>query len=192
MVDNILKKNVLGKKNITKIIKAYEILIEEMEKPISELIEKKKSINIKELLKSIKRDPINVGPYKNVSLFEAANRIMTDLVILYGINDLLSNKYEKIEFSKYTVQYGNSNTNSFDIIAKNYDSILIGEAFNVSPSYFKTKRNKSINKLNKGDKITINGKEIIVKERKIIKILIYNSDAIDPKDNKPITVEILP
>ena len=34
------------------------------------------------LLHEVKREPTGTGPYPNVTLFEAANRIMTDLVIL--------------------------------------------------------------------------------------------------------------
>jgi hypothetical protein len=41
------------------------------------------------LLKALKRDQVKVGPYPHVTLFEAANRIMTDMVILYGVKWIL-------------------------------------------------------------------------------------------------------
>jgi hypothetical protein len=44
------------------------------------------------LLEVLKRKAMGTGPYSNVSLFEAANRIMTDLVILHGINWLLDHR----------------------------------------------------------------------------------------------------
>jgi len=43
------------------------------------------------LLEALKRDIVGIGPYPAVTLFEAANRIMTDLVILYGVRWLLRN-----------------------------------------------------------------------------------------------------
>lgn len=45
-----------------------------------------------QLLTSIKRDKVGAGPYPQVTLFEAANRIMSDLVILNGIAGLLREK----------------------------------------------------------------------------------------------------
>src|SRR6266496_4184195 len=37
------------------------------------------------LLEALKRDVVGTGPYPGVTLFEAANRIMSDLVILRGV-----------------------------------------------------------------------------------------------------------
>ncbi len=87
------------------------------------------------LLASIKRDKVNSGPYPNVTLFEAANRIMTDLVILHGVKWLLEN--EVFPFDAYTVEFGNENRNEFDLSAHNgTGGKLVGEAFNVAPSFF--------------------------------------------------------
>ena len=36
------------------------------------------------LLKVLKREALGAGPYPHVMMFEAANRILSDLVILYG------------------------------------------------------------------------------------------------------------
>ena len=37
----------------------------------------------------LKREKIGRGPYPEVSIFETSNRIMTDLVILFGIKKIL-------------------------------------------------------------------------------------------------------
>ena len=157
---NIEKR--LNINNIEKNISIYLNSIKEMESSIS-------ANNIIELLKFIKRDYIGKGPYKNVAFFEAANRIMTDLVILYGINDLLNGKYTEINFPEYVVEYGNDDNNDFDIMAENNGIKLIGEAFNVSKTFFQEKKGKSLKKL----------RNYKYKNDKIIKILMYNNDAVN-------------
>jgi hypothetical protein len=123
------------------------------------------SSNILEFLIQIKRTPLHNGPYPDVSFFEAANRIMSDLVILYGVQDLLNGKIPEICFSKYTVDLGHGNTQMHDIMAKKNTEELIGEAFNVSESLFQSKTRDSLNKLrkNKAETTSI--------------IIVYNSDA---------------
>ena len=125
--------------------------------------------NIIDLLTSIKRDIVSKGPYKNVTFFEAANRIMTDLVILYGVKDLLSGKYPNIIFPEYVVEFGNENKNPFDIMAEYKEERLIGEAFNVSKSFFQGKKSTALKKLNHDQSI----------DDKTIRILMYNRDAVE-------------
>ena len=63
-----------------------------------------------------------------MTLFEAANRVMTDLVILHGVKSLL--EYEIFPFHTYTVEFGNEDRNDFDLSASNKTGEkLIGEAF---------------------------------------------------------------
>lgn len=85
------------------------------------------------LFESLKREIVGTGPYPNVTLFEAANRIMTDLVILYGVRWLLKN--DVFPFDTYVVEYGNDDKQGFDIRASSDTAALIGEAFNVAPSF---------------------------------------------------------
>lgn len=98
-----------------------------------------------ELLTSLKRERLDHGPYKGVTLFEAANRIMSDLVILKGVRWLLENK--KFPFDAYTVEFGNENRNGFDITAEQGGKKLVGEAFNVAPSFYRVKRRHAAKKL---------------------------------------------
>ncbi|MCF8459207.1 MAG: hypothetical protein K9G46_00650 [Flavobacteriales bacterium] len=98
----------------------------------------------------LKRGVVKDGPYFEISIFEAANRIMTDLTILFGIQELLF--HERLsEYKNYRVEFGNGNKQLFDIHS---DSTrggrrLVGEAFNVAPSYFHTKKSQELTKLRK-------------------------------------------
>lgn len=98
-----------------------------------------------QLLVAIKRFRIGHGPYPDVTLFEAANRIMSDLVILHGVGRLMRER--TFPFEEYTVEFGNENRNGFDIWAQSGPSTLAGEAFNVAPSFFQGKKRTSLKKL---------------------------------------------
>jgi len=97
------------------------------------------------LLEALKREKLKAGPYPGVTLFEAANRTMTDLVILYGVAWLLKEKI--FPFDSYTVEFGNEDKNGFDIKAKASGKTLLGEAFNVAPSFFQIKKSSMLKKL---------------------------------------------
>jgi hypothetical protein len=124
------------------------------------------------LLKALKRDAVKTGPYPNVTLFEAANRIMTDLVILRGVAWLLKKK--KFPFNAYTVEFGNEDQNGFDIKASAGGKTLVGEAFNVAPSFFQIKKSAMLKKLKR------NGR------REDYRIIMVNDDAV-AKDYTPRT-----
>lgn len=98
-----------------------------------------------DFFESLKRDQIKAGPYRGITLYEASNRIMTDLVILCGVRWLL--KYSELPFREYNIDFGNYNKNEFDITSKHKKEFFSGEAFNVAPSYFREKCNKELDKL---------------------------------------------
>lgn len=148
---------VLTRANINQILDSYLHDIE--------TISLSPSLKGQALLTSIKRETIGCGPYPHVTLFEAANRIMSDLVILHGINWLLKN--HTFPFEGYTVEFGNEDKHGFDISAINRkNQRLIGEAFNVAPSFFQGKKSAMLKKL---------GKENINADFKVIMV---NHDAI--------------
>jgi hypothetical protein len=115
------------------------------------------------LLIAVKRTRLGHGPYPDVTLFEAANRIMSDLVILHGIADLLKNK--TFPFTEYKVEFGNEDRNGFDIRAQSDDETLVGEAFNVAPSFFQGKKRTALKKLR--DNAT----------RETYRLIMFNEDA---------------
>ena len=130
----------LTKENVDSVISDYLSSIESIGDTITNL----KGLS---LFQSLKRDPIGVGPYSGVTLFEAANRIMTDLVILHGVKWLL--KTRAFPFDEYVVEYGNEDTNDYDITAESEGEKLTGEAFNVAQSFFQVKKASMLKKLRK-------------------------------------------
>ena len=118
------------------------------------------------LFTALKRERLVGGPYPGVSIFEAANRIMSDLVILKGVAWLLEKRV--FPFSAYTVEFGNENKNGFDIRASSRGATLVGEAFNVAPSFFPTKKSSAVKKLRR------DGLDATYR------ILMFNDDAVSP------------
>jgi hypothetical protein len=78
-------ERVLSSENVDAQINTYLACIEGIGASISEL----RGLR---LLEALKRTAIKAGPYPHVTLFEAANRIMTDLVLLYGVRWLLQSR----------------------------------------------------------------------------------------------------
>jgi hypothetical protein len=117
------------------------------------------------LLHAVKRDKLDDGPYPGVTFFEASNRIMSDLVILYGVEYLLRNSI--FPFTEYAVELGNENKKYCDLKAISSNALLVGEAFNVAPSFFQGKKTHALKKLNTN-----------FNEAKY-RLLMFNSDAID-------------
>jgi len=132
----------ISKANASGLITKYLELVEEVGNPVANLKGQR-------LLEALKREAVEAGPYPNVTLFEAANRIMSDLVILYGVKWLLDKN--AFPFATYTVEFGNEDTNRFDIHAAEDGKKLIGEAFNVAPSFFQIKKTTMLKKLRQPD-----------------------------------------
>ena len=159
-----------------KIFSANVITIEDADRRISEYLRSIENVggtipSLKglALITELKRGQTGIGPYPNVSLFESANRIMTDLVILRGVKWLLTKS--DFGFDSYTVEYGHQNNNSFDLEASRGGHRLIGEAFNVAPSFFQGKKAAMLRKLN-------------IDEAANIKLIMFNHDAV-AKGYKP-------
>jgi hypothetical protein len=134
------EERTLNKENIDCILREYAASVEKVGESIQ-------GVKGRALLELLKRQKVNIGPYPNVTLFEAANRIMTDFVIYNGVKWLLENKV--FPFESYTVELGNENKNDFDITAEREGVTLIGEAFNVARSLFQGKKSSMLKKLRK-------------------------------------------
>jgi hypothetical protein len=148
---------VLDSENITEITANFHASLAE----IGTSIKGKTGIT---LFTALKREKLVEGPYPGVSLFEAANRIMSDLVILGGVSCLLKDRL--FPFTTYTVEFGNEDNNGFDIRSKLGSETLVGEAFNVAPSFFTRKKGDALGKLRR------NGSAATYR------ILMYNDDAV--------------
>jgi hypothetical protein len=148
--------NIITAANVDQCLLAYEKSIEDVGSHIPLL----RGIS---LIRELKRGKTGVGPYAHVSLFESANRIMTDLVILHGVRWLLANK--RLGFDRYNVEYGHENNNGYDIRAKRGQRTLVGEAFNVAPSFFQGKKAAMIRKLR-------------IDKKAKVKLILFNHDAV--------------
>jgi hypothetical protein len=131
-------QRILTHQNINSVIDEYVLSIENIGRTIIGLQ------GIK-LFHCLKRDKVGTGPYPNVTLFEAANRIMTDLVIMKGVKWLIDSN--ELPFEEYLVEYGNEDNNDHDITAENKGKRFSGEAFNVAPSFYQGKKNSMLKKL---------------------------------------------
>ena len=103
--------------------------------------------NLLDFLNKLKRKKMSCGRYPNVSLFEAANRIMSDLVILGGLKMLFNNQIPYLPtLEQYNVDFGHSNTQKHDIIGRDENFYFAAEAFNVSESFYNGKKSYTVRK----------------------------------------------
>ena len=115
--------------------------------------------NFADAIIKLKRDVSTpIGPYVNITPFEAMNRIASDLVTLNGIYQLL--EIDKIVSKKnceMTIYLGNEDSPTGDFIINGKH----GEAFNVATSFFSGKisqtKRKWIQKNENLDYILYNG-----------------------------------
>ena len=148
-------EGIISKANASHLVGTYLASVEEIENSLG-------GHKVLDLLKVLKREAVGAGPYPHVAMFEAANRILSDLVILNGVRWLLDN--DVFPFERYEVEYGNENKNGFDICAAGNGKTLAGEAFNVAPSFFQAKKCSMLKK--------------VAESRADFKIIMFNHDAV--------------
>jgi hypothetical protein len=125
--------------------KYFEYL--ELHKP-----EIKSAETIFELIENVKRSPVEIGPYQKISVFEALNRIGSDLVLLDGTEKLFTKEDLEINKpSKVLLRMSTIKGYDFEVYFKDQRPIY-GEAFNASPSFCNTKMRQAIDKFIKDGK----------------------------------------
>ena len=95
-----------------------------------------------------------IGIYSGISLFEAINRIASDLILWYGleylINDVLTSK-ERKQIGEIKLCLGNKNiTGQGDLLICVNGENQNGEVFNAAKSYFGLKLQNTLNKWEEG------------------------------------------
>ena len=153
----------LNQTNIEKKLTDYLRLVNSIELPASQ------NDNLM-FIYSLKRKPLGSGPYPDVSLFEASNRIFSDMVILFGVQRLLTNPVVgnvRLPFTEYEVALGVEGGN--DLRAISGSRRLVGEAFNVAPSFFQSKKSSMIRKLQSQEKADY-------------RLIIFNADGVKNPD----------
>ncbi|MBI4311020.1 MAG: hypothetical protein HY681_04480 [Chloroflexi bacterium] len=145
---------------IDKEIEQYLRQLEGVYPAVSRILEANRT-NPYALLESVKREPLHVEPYQNVSLFELANRAASDLILLFGVRSLFRERV--FPFESYELTLGTEHGD--DISADTGGKTLSGEAFNVAQSFFQTKRSTVLKKF----------KQV----GSSYKVMMFNSDAIN-------------
>jgi hypothetical protein len=111
----------------------------------------KSAQTIFDLIENVKRSPVEIGPYQNISVFEALNRIGSDLVLLDGTEKLFKDGVVKNKPSKVLLRMSTIKGYDFEVHFENQPTIY-GEAFNASPSFCNTKMRQAIDKFIKDGK----------------------------------------
>ncbi len=99
-------------------------------------------------IRDLKRKPIKMGPHEGLTLYEAFNRTLSDLVILFGVRKMLLEPLPdvgRLPYTEFDVALGN--TPGFDVQAEANGRLLLGEAFDVAQSYYPAKMRESRAKL---------------------------------------------
>ncbi len=109
-----------------------------------------KSGSFHEMINYLKRkdqsQDLKIGAYENITLFEAANRIASDLIIINGLLQLVD-KNEEFKEALFTLRLGTTHhIGKGDFTISSNGEELEGEAFNVAPSFLKQKMRNTINK----------------------------------------------
>ena len=130
-------KNPLNK---AEFIEAKKLYLEFITKNEYEI---KATKDIFQLIQNIKRSPEKIGPYQIMSVFEALNRIGSDLVLLSGAEKLFASE---IPPEKILLRMGNNQGFDFEVFYKG-DKVIYGEAFNAAESFCKHKMRQAIDKL---------------------------------------------
>jgi hypothetical protein len=88
-------------------------------------------------LRYLKRERFNIGPYTDITVFEAANRIATDLALFAGVEMLFKKKMIPLD-STVKLRLGTiqeKDKGDFSVIQGRKESQ--GEVFDVAPSFFR-------------------------------------------------------
>ena len=151
----------LHKTNIDSEIKAYWGDLARIKQQVGSATD---TMNAYDFMEYVKREPIGVGPYPGVSLFESSNRVFSDLVILLGVKSLLYEHARQFPFGEYLVTLGNGQ--GMDVTANSGKRHFAGEAFNVAKSFFDTKLGKT--------------RQALLAVTATHKLIMFNADACSP------------
>lgn len=115
----------------------------------------------------LKRMPIGTGPYPKTTVFETANLVLSDLIVLSAVESLLRNPLPGIPSERLAeAEVALGVRPGFDIEARTTSRRkVVGECFNVSPSLFRLKLTKAKVKLGAA--------------KRAHRLVAFNGDAVD-------------
>ena len=94
----------------------------------------------------LKRGRVEGGPYNGVSLFETANRVMSDFVVLFAAARLLERPLPGLPLEQLGgIEMKLGTQDGFDLRSRlSGGGMVLGECFNVARSFFGQKRLRSV------------------------------------------------
>lgn len=102
--------------------------------------------NYQSLLGALKRRTRRIGPYFEITFFEAANRIASDLTLIEGVTQLFTRQLiatdAKLQLRLGTMQA--KDKGDFSLFDNGIE--IQGEAFDVAPTFFRSKLYKTLHK----------------------------------------------
>jgi hypothetical protein len=119
---------------------------------------------------SLKRGSVEGGPYSGHSLFEVANRTLSDLVVLALANELLREALpgQARPIESVNVLLGTEQNADHDVMGTLPDGTLLrAECFNVAKTFFMSKINDTRNKL-----------RAVSRDVACVKMIAFNHDAV--------------
>ncbi|MBL0049702.1 MAG: hypothetical protein IPP32_16590 [Bacteroidetes bacterium] len=133
------KENKLSLQEVEKLLGEYH---KQLDQNLFKVPSKKSNI---EVLMHLKRESYKIGPWENITPFEAANRIGTDLVLLKGVIDILKKDFANNPQVSVKLRLGISHfvKDPGDFIIFDKNEKIRGEAFNVAESFLEGKLNKT-------------------------------------------------
>lgn len=123
---------------------------------------------IKELKRDLKKQ---IGPYTDLTIFEAANRIATDLTLIRGILQMFSDGIIGIE-DNVEIQMGTmqgKGKGDFIVCSGNETEKGRGESFNVASSFFTSKMNRTLRSW---------------KDNSSLKYIVFNGDCLNTEKHR--------
>jgi len=121
-----------------------------------------------EVIEYFKRTKKSIGPYENITPLEAANRIATDMLVLYGIKQIVEGISNLKENAVISISLGTEQNQLGDFCINGQH----GEAFNVAESFFRQKLYKTIKKWDK----------IVDKHKIELTYILFNAEVLECED----------
>lgn len=141
MLSEKIKLNIadrLTEQSIRQLIESYKALLDK--NPFPQVINQ----NYPAVLSKLKRERFRIGPYEGITIFEAANRIASDLTLLQGVSKLFSDQIISSSAQVQVLLGTMQGENNGDFTIFENGSELQGEAFDVAPTFFKSKLYKTL------------------------------------------------
>ncbi len=112
-----------------------------------------------------------IGKYENITVFEAANRIASDLVLLTGLQVLV----KETGATEFRILFGNHHVaHQGDFSLKINGEIFEGEAFSTAPSFFNQKLSSTRSKWKPKD----TDKADVLEAKSRFRYILFNSDTL--------------